>query len=59
MTSEMFDREYEEKGNEESEEEESDNEEKWDCNTILTTHTNTDNHPGIIKTEKKVVRMKN
>ena len=30
---------------------------KWDCNTILTTFTNTDNHPGVIKTTR-VVRQK-
>lgn len=22
---------------------------KWDCETILSTYTNTDNHPGLIK----------
>lgn len=32
----------------------SDEEGKWDCNTILTTHTNKDNHPGIIKTTRIV-----
>ena len=31
-----------------------DDEEKWDCDTILTTYTNTDNHPGVIKTERRV-----
>jgi protein LTV1 len=24
-------------------------EEKWDCESILSTYTNTDNHPGLIK----------
>jgi len=33
---------------------ESSEEEKWDCETILTTFTNTDNHPGVIKTERRV-----
>ena len=33
---------------------ESDDEQKWDCETILTTYTNTDNHPGVIKTQKRV-----
>jgi len=32
----------------------SDDEQKWDCETILTTYTNTDNHPGVIKTERRV-----
>lgn len=32
----------------------SDEEDRWDCNTILTTHTNTDNHPGVIKTTRVV-----
>ena len=36
------------------EERESDHEEKWDCETILSTYTNTDNHPGVIKTQKRV-----
>lgn len=31
-----------------------DDEKKWDCNTILTTFTNTDNHPGVIKTNRTV-----
>lgn len=31
-------------------EEDDDSEEKWDCDTILTTYTNTDNHPGVITT---------
>jgi len=33
----------------ESEDTEEDPEDKWDAETILTTFTNTDNHPGIIK----------
>jgi hypothetical protein len=37
-----------------SEGEESDPDAKWDCETILTTYTNTDNHPGVIKTERRV-----
>jgi hypothetical protein len=31
-----------------------DDEKKWDCNTILSTFTNTDNHPGVIKTTRTV-----
>lgn len=42
----------------ESSEEEEDDEQKWDCQTILTTHTNTDNHPAIVKTQGRVVRTK-
>lgn len=34
-----------------------DDKNKWDCNTILTTFTNTDNHPGVIKTTR-VVKQK-
>lgn len=29
-------------------------EEKWDCETILSTYTNTDNHPGVIRTQKRI-----
>ena len=35
-------------------EEDSDSEEKWDCDTILTTYTNTDNHPGVITTQRRI-----
>lgn len=31
-----------------------DDEAKWDCETILSTYTNTDNHPGVIKTTKRI-----
>jgi protein LTV1 len=37
-------------------ESESDDDKKWDCETILSTYTNTDNHPGVIKTKRKVVK---
>ena len=40
-------------------EESEDDEKKWDCETIQTTLTNTDNHPGVIKTVRKVVKPKN
>ena len=33
---------------------EEDDEVKWDCETILSTYTNTDNHPGVIKTQKRI-----
>ena len=29
-------------------------EEQWDAETILSTYTNTDNHPGVIKTTRRV-----
>jgi protein LTV1 len=38
----------------ESTEEEDDEEEKWDAETILTTYTNTDNHPSVIKFVPKI-----
>lgn len=31
-----------------------DEQQQWDCETILSTYTNTDNHPGVIKTERRV-----
>lgn len=27
---------------------------EWDCETIVSTYTNTDNHPGVIKTTKRI-----
>ena len=50
---EMFEEEADENDSDITEED-SDSEEKWDCESILTTHTNTDNHPGVIKTERRV-----
>jgi hypothetical protein len=38
----------------ESPEEEEDPEDQWDADTILTTLTNTDNHPNVIKTVRKI-----
>mmetsp|Transcript_29458 Transcript_29458/g.44646 ORF Transcript_29458/g.44646 Transcript_29458/m.44646 type:complete len:170 (+) Transcript_29458:1595-2104(+) len=38
----------------EEEEDDSDPEDKWDADTILSTYTNTDNHPSVIKFQKKV-----
>ena len=58
---ERIEQEYEDKGSESSdydEEDDSDDEKKWDVNTIQTTHTNTDNHPAVIKTASRVVRTK-
>jgi protein LTV1 len=37
-------------GDSDGEEEEA----KWDCESILSTYTNTDNHPGVIKTTRRV-----
>ena len=31
-----------------------DEQQQWDCETILSTYTNTDNHPGVIKTQRRV-----
>jgi protein LTV1 len=31
-----------------------DDEPAWDCETILSQYTNTDNHPGLIKTTRRV-----
>ena len=37
-----------------ADESDDDDEAKWDCESILSTYTNTDNHPGIIKTSKRI-----
>jgi len=50
---EVFDKDAEEY-NSSDDYTESDPEDKWDCDTIQTTLTNTDNHPGVIKTTRKV-----
>jgi hypothetical protein len=42
----------------ESEDEESDKDDKWDCQSILSTLTNKDNHPGVIKTNRVVKLQK-
>ncbi len=57
---EKLEREHEERGSNysSSESEEEDDEKKWDCATILSTYTNTDNHPAIVKTQGRVVRTK-
>jgi protein LTV1 len=54
---EQLEQEYQER--ETSEESESDEEEQaWDCQSILSTYTNTDNHPAVIKTTARVVKTK-
>lgn len=56
----ILDKEFEEKGSEDSDsDDDSEPEDKWDCDTILTTHTNTDNHPGVIKTTRVVKPKRN
>lgn len=55
----IYTQEMEEQPLESSDEESEDDEKKWDCETIQTTLTNTDNHPGVIKTVRKVVKPKN
>ena len=51
----QFQEEVDEKGSDyESPATESDPEDRWDAETILTTYTNTDNHPGVIKFVPKV-----
>jgi len=51
---ELIDKEDEAKGSDDSDEDSDDDEEgdekKWDCATILSTYTNTDNHPALVKT---------
>ncbi len=42
----------------EEEESDSDDEKKWDCQTILSTFSNTDNHPAVIKTNR-IIKPKN
>ena len=44
---------------ESSDDEEEEQAKNWDCESIQTTLTNTDNHPGIIKTVKRVIKPKN
>jgi protein LTV1 len=59
MINAMIEKEDEERDTSEDDESEDDEEEqerKWDCESILSTYTNTDNHPGVIKTAGRVVR---
>ena len=50
-----FEEEAEARGSDyESPESEEDPRDKWDAETILSTYTNTDNHPNVIKFQKKV-----
>lgn len=55
----MLEKEMEERGSDytESDESSDEDEKNWDCQTILSTYTNTDNHPGIIKSNR-VVKVK-
>ena len=49
-----MDKEASERESSDDEEDDSDSSEKWDVESVLTTQTNTDNHPGIIKTTRVV-----
>jgi hypothetical protein len=55
---EQIDKEDEERGSDDSDSDQEDSYEddkkKWDCATILSTYTNTDNHPALIKTQRIV-----
>ena len=50
----VFEQEAEETVNDDVYRDEKSDEDAWDAETILTTYTNTDNHPGLIKTERRV-----
>lgn len=58
IINEVFDKEAIEKAEISSEEESSDEDAKMDCESVISTFTNTDNHPGLIKTVKKIVKPK-
>lgn len=55
----LLEKEMEERGSDytESDDSSDEDEQKWDCHTILSTYTNTDNHPGVIKSTR-VVKVK-
>jgi len=56
---EMLEKEYQERETSEDESSEEEAEEReWDCQSILSTYTNTDNHPAVIKTAGRVVKTK-
>ena len=50
----VFEQEAEETVYDDVYRDEKSDEDAWDAETILTTYTNTDNHPGLIKTERRV-----
>lgn len=50
----VFEEEAQETIDDEVYREEKSDEDAWDAETILTTYTNTDNHPGVIKTQRRV-----
>lgn len=56
---EVMDKEAEGRASDSDDDEDSDGSEKWDCESVLSTFTNTDNHPGVIKTIRKIVKPKN
>lgn len=49
-----FEEEAEEHLHEDVYRDEKNDEDEWDAETILSTYTNTDNHPGVIKTTRRV-----
>ena len=51
---EVFEDEAEQTKDEDVYRDEKSDDDAWDAETILTTYTNTDNHPGLIKTERRV-----
>lgn len=54
-TLELAAKQAEESSNEETEESSSEQEkQKWDVDTIVSTYTNTDNHPHLIKYVPKI-----
>ena len=54
----MLEKEYQERETSEDESSEEEEEREWDCQSILSTYTNTDNHPAVIKTVGRVVKTK-
>lgn len=59
LINEMIEKEDADRDTSEDEDDEDDEEaqeKKWDCQSILSTYTNTDNHPAIIKTVGRVVK---
>lgn len=58
LVNEILEKEAEERASSSDEDSEEDEDAKWDCESVLTTQTNTDNHPGIIKTIRKIVKPK-
>eukprot|EP00736_Rhodelphis_marinus_P006893 Rmarinus@m.10829 len=57
---ERQEKEYEENGSESEDDGASDEEkEKWDCETIVTTYSNLENHPSVLSLSKNKIRLSN